>query len=382
MSISLYAFASPLLRICCKHLHQFSAITIIVTSVLMMTGCGDQNKNTAVKPDVTFTIPIQKTVPTYLELVGQAQGFEDIEIRARVEGYLQTIDFKEGTFVEKDTLLYTIDPKQLETDVQTLEARYKKTAGDVERLTPLLKKQAVSQQELDNAIAARDAAKAQLESSKLNVDYATIKAPISGIVGVSQVKAGSLVGRGENTLLTTISQVDPIIYQVGLSEAEYLKLTNRDKKNPETKSNIGLILADGSTYEFPGEFESADRSIDAQTGTLKVKVKFKNPKRILRPGQSGRLRVITDAAEGALLIPQRAVSEIQGVYNVAVITNENKISLRTVKVGSRTNDGLWVITEGLKADERVVVEGLQRVREGIEVNAKPYTPPTGDKSAP
>jgi membrane fusion protein, multidrug efflux system len=358
----------------------FLLFGFVLGIITLITACGDQNKNTAAKPDVTFTTPIQKTVPTYLELVGQAQGFEDIEIRARVEGYLQTIDFKEGTFVEKDTLLYTIDPTQLQTDVETLKARYNKTQNDVERLTPLLKKQAVSQQELDNAIAARDAAKAQLENSQLNVDYATIKAPISGIVGVSQVKAGSLVGRGENTLLTTISQVDPIIYQVGLSEAEYLKLTNRDKKNPETKSNIGLVLADGSTYEFPGEFESADRSIDAQTGTLKVKVKFNNPKRILRPGQSGRLRVITDAAEGALLIPQKSVSEIQGTYNVAVVGDDNKVSLRSIKVGSRT-DGYWVVTEGLKPNERVVVEGLQRVRDGIEVNAKPYTPPANEKPA-
>jgi membrane fusion protein (multidrug efflux system) len=365
-----------------SHSHYVFRVLLLVIGALLLSACDNKSKTVGAKPEVTFTTPIQKTVPTYLELVGQAQGFEDVEIRARMEGYLQTIDFKEGTFVEKDSLLYTIDPTQLKTDVETLKARYTKTQNDVERLTPLLVKQAVSKQELDNAIAARDAAKAQLENSQLNVDYATIKAPIAGIVGVSQVKAGSLVGRGENTLLTTISQVDPIIYQVGLSETEYLKLTNRDKKNPETKSNIGLILADGSTYEFAGEFESADRSIDAQTGTLKVKVKFNNPKRILRPGQSGRLRVITDAAEGALLIPQRAVSEIQGIYNVAVVTADNKISLRTVKVGSRTNDGYWVITEGLKPDERVVVEGLQRVRDGIEVNAKPYTPPAGEKTAP
>lgn len=355
-----------------------TALCAMVVLSVSLSAC-DKKAPQAVIPEVTFTTPTQKTVPTYLELVGQAQGFEDIEIRARVEGYLKSIDFKEGTFVEKDSLLYTIDPKQLEADYENIKARYTKTQNDVDRLTPLLAKQAVSKQELDNAVAARDAAKAQLENAQLNVDYATIKAPISGIVGVSHVKAGSLVGRGENTLLTTISQVDPIIYQVGLSETEYLKLINRDKKNPETKSNIALILADGSTYEFPGEFESADRSIDAQTGTLKVKVKFNNPKRVLRPGQSGRLRVITDAAEGALLIPQRAVSEIQGIYNVAVITNENKISLRTVKVGSRTADGYWVITEGLKPEDRVVVEGLQRVREGIEVNAKPYTPPTTNK---
>lgn len=363
------------------HFFTLGIVGVVLTTSLLITACDKKQKSAAAIPDVTFVTPTQKTVPTYLELVGQAQGFEDIEIRARVEGYLKTIDFKEGTFVEKDSLLYTIDPKQLETDYENIKARYTKAENDVERLTPLLAKQAVSKQELDNATAARDAAKAQLENAQLNVDYATIKAPISGIVGVSQVKAGSLVGRGENTLLTTISQVDPIIYQVGLSEAEYLKLVNRDKKNPETKSNIALILADGSTYEFAGEFESADRSIDAQTGTLKVKVKFNNPKRILRPGQSGRLRVITDAAEGALLIPQRAVSEIQGVYNVAVIGSDNKISLRTVKVGSRTNDGYWVITDGLKADDRVVVEGLQRVREGIEVNAKPYTPPANEKSA-
>jgi len=331
---------------------------------------------------------VQKDVPVYLEVVGQTKGSQDVEIRARVEGYLNKVAFTEGTFVKKGQLLYQIDPLPLraalanaKASLATAEARLQKTNNDVARYRPLAEQQAVSQQELDNAISAQDAARAQVDAGKAAVDKATldlgythITAPIDGLVGTTEVKAGNLVGRGESTLLTTVSQVDPILFRAGISEAEYLRLAKRALEQSAAergpKREIDLILADGTVLDQKGQVAAIERAVDPTTGTLTVQFIFPNPGRLVRPGQYGRARFVVETKAGALLVPQRAVQELQNLYSVAVGGNDNKVAFRNVKVGPRV-DGLWVIEDGLKPGETVVVEGLQKAREGAAVSPKP-----------
>jgi membrane fusion protein (multidrug efflux system) len=344
-------------------------------------------------PEVLVTEPIQRDVPVYMELVGQAIGFQDVEIRARVEGFLETVAFTEGSLVRKGQLLYRIDPKPLQAilanakaNMATSQARLEKAANDVKRLTPLAAQQAVSQQELDNATAQRDAAIAQVDANKAAVEkaefdlgYTTIDAPLDGLIGTTKVKAGNLVGRGESTLLVTISQIDPILFRAGIAEAEYLKVARRMQEQQaqgivqKEKTPIQLILADGSVHPHEGRLDAVERNIDTTTGTIALQIKFPNPERLVRPGQFGRVRFVIDLKKNALLVPQRAVQELQNLYSLAVVGPDNKVSFRNAKVGPR-EDSLWVIEEGLKPGERVIVEGLQRVREGLVVAPK-ATPP-------
>jgi membrane fusion protein (multidrug efflux system) len=340
-----------------------------------LVACNKAPEKAAMVPEVVVATPLQRDVPIYVDLVGEAQGAQDVEIRARVEGYLQTVNFTEGSFVNKGTLLYQIDPKPLQADLANVQARLTKARGDVERFEPLFKKQAVSRQELDNAIAARDAALAQVELASLNLGYATIRSPIDGIVGITNIKPGNLVGRGESTLLTTVSMIDPIVFSVGISEAEYFKVAKRGPRAQDRPGlDVELNLANGETYPHKGSFMAVDRGVDAQTGTLLVKFAFANPDRLIRPGQYGRVRVTAETLSGALLVPQRAIKEIQGLYQLAVLGSDNKVTLRMVKTGARFGD-LWVISEGIKPGEQIVVEGLQRVRDGMLVSPKTATQP-------
>jgi membrane fusion protein (multidrug efflux system) len=342
-------------------------------------------------PEVYVTDVVQKDVPTYLELVGQTVGFQDVEVRARVEGFLETMTFREGTFVQKGALLYTIDRKPLEAilaaakaDQATAEARLAKASNDVSRYTPLAAKQAVSQQELDDARAQQDAARSQVEAAKaavekatLDLGYTRVNAPISGLVGVTLVKPGNLVGRGENTLLTTISQLDPILFRVGVTEADYLRVRRRAEAgggDARQGMDIQLTLADNSLYPHKGRLGPVERAVDATTGTLGVQLEFANPGMVLRPGQYGRARILLETRPNAVLVPQRAVQELQNLRSVAVVDASNKVGFRNVKVGQRV-DSLWVVDEGLKPGDKVVVEGLQRIREGMTVVAKPAPEP-------
>lgn len=344
-------------------------------------------------PEVLVTEPIQRDVPVYMELVGQAIGFQDVEIRARVEGFLETVAFTEGSLVRKGQLLYKIDPKPLQAilanakaNMATSQARLEKATNDVKRLTPLAAQQAVSQQELDNATAQRDAAIAQVDANKAAVEkaefdlgYTTIYAPLDGLIGTTKVKAGNLVGRGESTLLVTISQIDPILFRAGIAEAEYLRVARRMQEQQaqgivqKEKTPIQLILADGSVHPHEGRLDAVERNIDTTTGTIALQIKFPNPERLVRPGQFGRVRFVIDQKKNALLVPQRAVQELQNLYSLAVVGPDNKVSFRNAKVGPR-EDSLWVIEEGLKPGERVIVEGLQRVREGLVVAPKAAPP--------
>jgi membrane fusion protein (multidrug efflux system) len=373
-------------------------IVVLAATASMPVAC-KKEQAAGPAPEVYVADVVQKDVPVYTEVVGQTKGSQDVEIRARVEGYLNSVNFTEGTFVTTGTLLYQIDPKPLEAalanakaDLATAEARLGRTNNDVARYRPLAEQQAISRQELDNALSAQEAARAMVDAQKAAVDkatldlgYAHITSPIDGLVGTTNVKAGNLVGRGESTLLTTVSQVDPILFRGGISEAEYLRLARRRdevKNKPAAEApGIELILADGTVHPHKGRVDAIERAVDPTTGTLAVQVRFANPQRLIRPGQYGRARFESELKQGALLVPQRAVAELQNLYSVAVVGSDNKVTFRNVKVGPRV-DGLWVIEEGLKPGEKVVVEGLQKVREGAVVSPKPMAAaPAGSGAA-
>jgi membrane fusion protein (multidrug efflux system) len=359
----------------------------VVTASVLCAACEKPAPVAAPPTEVYVADVVQKDVPVYLELVGQTVGFQDVELRARVEGFLDSMNFREGSFVRQGALLYEIDKKPLEAtlaqakaDQSTAEARLAKANNDVARYTPLAAKQAVSQQELDDARAAQDAARSQVEAAKaavakatLDLSYTRVTAPISGMVGTTLVKPGNLVGRGQNTLLTTISQIDPMLFRVGVTEADYLRVAKREPSRvgeAPRASGIQLTLSDGTVYPHTGRVSTVDRAVDPTTGTLGLQLEFPNPQQLLRPGQYGRARLLLETKPGALLVQQRAVQELQNLYSVAVVGGDNKVALRNVKVGQRV-DALWVIEEGVKPGERVVVEGLQRISDGMTVAPKP-----------
>ena len=367
-----------------------------LAAALLLSACGKKEAAKLPTPEVYVTPVIAKDVPVSLELVGQTRGSQDVEIRARVEGYLESVKFTEGTFVTRGTPLYQIDPKPFEAtlaaaraDLATARARLQKSSNDVARYEPLAAQKAISQQELDNALSARDAAKAQVDAAAAAVDkatldlgYTSITAPLDGIVGTTKVKAGNLVGRGESTLLTTVSKVDPILFRAGISEAEYLRIAKRAQESKEKAGNaeVTLILADGTVLPDKGRIDAIEREVDPTTGTLAVQFTFPNPHRLVRPGQYGRARFVIETKTGALLVPQRAVQELQNLYSVATVGADNKVAFKSVKVGPR-EQGLWVIEEGLKPGETVVVEGLQRIREGMTVTTKPAAAMPGSPAA-
>jgi membrane fusion protein, multidrug efflux system len=360
---------------------------VATIAAALALGCKKKEEAPPPSPPEVYVVPVvQRDVPVYLDLVGQTQGFQDVEIRARVEGFLDRMDFEEGSFVKKGELLYQIDPKPFQAavagaqaDVATARARLEKATNDVERYTPLVLKQAVSRQELDNARSAQDAAKSQVEAAnaavdqaKLKLGYTRIVAPISGLVGTTKVKPGNLVGRGEPTLLTTISQIDPILFVVGVSEQDYLRIARRKpgQTSAGARTGIDLTLTDGTVYPYTGRVGTIERAVNPATGTLGVQLVFPNPELILRPGVYGRARVLVDQDKNALLVPQRAVQEQQNLYRVAVVNPDNTVAFRSVQVGPRV-DKLWVIKEGLKPGEQVVSEGLQSISDGMAVRTTP-----------
>ena len=368
-------------------------VLALLTAAALAGACTKEPPPPPPPAEVLVTGVVQRDVPVYLELVGQAFGSQDVEIRARVEGFLETVNFREGSIVRQGELLYTIDRKPLEAilaqaraDQKTAEARLAKADNDVRRYTPLVAKQAVSQQELDDARAEQDASKSQVDAAKaavekatLDLGYTRITAPLSGLVGTTNLKAGNLVGRGESTLLTTISKIDPILFKVGATEADYLRVarrnSDRNSGDAPRAEGIQLTLADGTVYKQTGKLTTVDRAVDPKTGTLGLEITFPNPEQLLRPGQYGRARLLLEMRSNAILIPQRAVMELQNLYSVALVDGGGKVEFRNVKVGPRV-DTLWVIDEGLKPGDRVIVEGLQRVKAGDTVNAKPM--PAGE----
>ena len=365
--------------------------TMLMTGLLVtaLSACSDEQPSAA--PEVYVAEVVQQDVPVYMEIVGQTRGSQDVDIRARVEGFLDSINFSEGSFVHEGDLLYQIDPKPLEAalaqakgNLATSQARLDQATVTVNRMKPLAEQQAVSLQELDNALANQHAARAEVDAGKAAVDkaeldlgYTRIKSPIDGIVGITEVKAGNLVGSGESTLLTTVSKVDPILFRWrdqrgGLPEnvAQHGDRTSRPAE--EERCHVNCYWQTAVEFPHTGTLEAVERAVDPTTGTLSLQVSFPNPERLLRPGQYGRLRFASEIKKDALLVLQRAVQEFQDEFNVAVVGPDDTVSIRSVKVGPRVGD-LWVIEEGLEPGDRVVVEGLQRLRDGISVNAVPVS---------
>jgi membrane fusion protein (multidrug efflux system) len=358
--------------------------------VFLSTGC-EKEKPAAPPPpppEVLVTEVVQQDVPIYSEWLGTTDGSINAQIRARVQGYLQSRDYREGTFVKAGDLLFTIDPRpyqaalnQAKGDLARAEANLGKTQLDVARYTPLAKEGAISQQELDNAVQANqankasvEAARAALQQAELNLGWTRITSPIDGIAGIAVAQIGDLIGI--NTALTTVSRVDPIKVSFPLSEREYLKFADRiavamkaEQRAEQHGPPLELILADGGVYPEPGGFALPDREVDLKTGTIMVVSYFPNSNNILRPGLYAKVRTVTETKKGALLVAQRAVQELQGSYRVAVVGADNKVEFRPVKVGARIGS-LWIIDEGLKPGERVVAEGLQKVKDGLTVNPK------------
>jgi len=386
----------------------------IIASVILLAsvGCGKSEQSQAHPPEVEVVQVEQKDVPIWKEWVGTLDGLVNAQVRPQVTGYLLRQTYPEGSFVRKGQLLFEIDPRTFqaaldqtkaqvanaEQQLAQAEANQVKAQLDVNRYVPLAKEQAVTQQDLDNAIQANraaeaqvraakaqiDAANAQVAAAQLNLGFTKIVSLIDGIAGVAQAQIGDLVG--PTTLLTTVSTVDPIKVYFPVSERGYLDYV---KENPDAAKRaaqerelaLELILADGALYPHKGRFSFADRSVDVKTGTLRLEGLFPNPGNILRPGQFARVRAITTTKKGALLIPQRAVTELQGSYQVAIVGSDNKVSIRAVKVGERVGTE-WIIDEGLKPGDRVVAEGVQRAKAGITVNPKPFKAMSKTKSEP
>jgi membrane fusion protein (multidrug efflux system) len=377
-----------------------AVVDVALAGLLAATlGCGKKEAPPPPPPEVKVAPVLQRDVPVFVDAIGQTRGSTEIEVRARVEGFLESVNFKEGSVVSKGQLLYTIDPRPLETTVAQAkgseaeaQAQLARAKQDVVRYEPLVAKNAISRQEYETAVQVQRAAEASLEAaraarkrSEIDLGYTRVEAPASGIVGKTEVYPGTLVGRGQSTLLTRISQVDTIHVRVSIPERDFIaynrKGEERRKAGNATPLKFELVLSDGSVHAEKGSLVFVDRAVDAQTGTILVEVAFPNPGGMVRPGQYARVRVAIDEKKGAILVPQRAVSELQGVYNVAVVKPDDTVEIRMVQAAERVGT-LWVMDAGLKAGDRIVVDGIQKVRPGIKVKALPTTIEEAGASAP
>ncbi|MGD1075595.1 MAG: efflux RND transporter periplasmic adaptor subunit [Thermodesulfovibrionales bacterium] len=356
-----------------------------ICSTVILSGCKQQEEAAPPPPVVEIVDVIQKDVPISSEWVGTADGFVNATIRAQVHGYLIKQDYREGDLVKRGQVLFEIDPRTFETAVEfakgqlaAQQARWDTAKANLNRVKPLAEQNAVSQKDLDDAIGAEHAAhaavisaQAAVDKAELDLGFTRVTSLIDGIAGIAKAQIGNLVGPGATEELTTISTVNPIKVYVQISEQEYMKAMER-QRDKIRGSPVELILADGSVYPHKGEFAFADRQVDVRTGTIKVATLFPNPGNLLRPGQFAKIRVITETKKGALLVPQRAVTEMQGRYLVAVVGQDNKVSIRPVKATEKVGSD-WIIEEGLKPQDRIVAEGIQKVKEGLTVNPKPFT---------
>ncbi len=439
-------------KLAMKNLHKFNlsvsaAALLLAIAVLIFSGCSavsppKTEASTPPPPTVVVAEVVKKTMPIYSEYVGQTKAAETVEVRARVEGILRKVYFKEGTPVRAGALLFSIDKApyeatlqsakallskaeadlaqakqrtdviQAEAELADAQATLSKTEQDLRRLLPLAKEKAVTEIELDAAIAAEKsaraivksrqanvtnleaavkytveranaevlAAKARIIQAELDLGYCDIFSPFSGVIGFKNVDEGNLVGRGEATLLATISRSDPLMVDVSLSEIEFLNLTDPTKGGaPKSGRRIEMILANDSVLPYAGSLKVVDRTVDPQTGTLKVQVSFQNPGSYLKPGQFARIRAVTEEVNDAVVIPLRAVQELQGAKTVMVVDTQNKVSVRTISIGQKSENEV-IVLDGLKPGERVIVEGMQKVRPGSEVKLaeNPTPQPTGE----
>jgi membrane fusion protein, multidrug efflux system len=339
-------------------------------------------------PEVEVAEVIQKAIPVYQEYVATMDGLMNATILAQVQGYLIKQNYREGDFVKKGTALFEIDPRSFEASLDVAKAvlaRHQAVLqtdkATLERILPLAEARAVSQKDKDDAsgrvqVAEAQvlAAQAEVRKAELALSFTKITSPIDGIAGAAKAQIGDLVGPPQVQVLTTVSTVNPIKVYVPISEREYLQAVERTKtrKADPRKTQFDLVLTDGTAWPHKGTLGFADRQVDPQTGTIRVAILFPNPENILRPGQYAKVRALMKTDKGALMVPQRAVSDLQGIYQVAVVEGDNTVKIRNVKVGERF-EGFWIIQEGLKLGERVIAEGTQKVREGVKVSPKPYS---------
>jgi RND family efflux transporter MFP subunit len=368
---------------------------LLPVTTVFVAGCGSPKAASPLpSPEVEVASVVQKDVPIYSEWVATLDGYVNAQIQPQVAGYVIRQTYKEGSFVRKGQILFQIDPRpfqafldQANAQLAQAQAQLGKTQMDVDRDTPLAKARAIAQSQLDNDVqanraaqAAVKAAEAQVEQAKLNLEFTDVKSLLDGISGIAQVQIGNLVN--PTTVLTSVSQINPIKAYFSISEQEYIHFADRinaetQKETPTNGPPFELILADGSVYPHKGVGLLTNRQVDVATGSIQVISSFPNPKNALRPGQFGRLRAAPEIRNGALLVPQKAVTELQGTYQLAVVNADNKVSIRAVKVGARVGP-LWIVESGVKPGELVIVEGLQKVQNGSTVKIKQAAPAKGD----
>jgi RND family efflux transporter MFP subunit len=368
---------------------------VLPAALFLVAGCGSPKAAPAVPiPEVEVASVLQRDVPIFSEWVATLDGYINAQIQPQVAGYVIRQTYKEGSFVREGQILFQIDPRpfqalldQANAQLAQAQAQLGKTEMDVNRDTPLAKERAIAQSQLDNDIQARAAAEAavkaaesQVEQARLNLEFTEVKSLVDGIAGIAQVQIGNLVN--PTAVLTTVSQVNPIKAYFSISEQEYIRFADRintetQKEIPSNGPPFELILADGSVYPHKGAGLLTNRQVDVATGSIQVVCSFPNPKNALRPGQFGRLRAAPEMRNGALLVPQKAVTELQGTYQLAVVGADNKVSIRAVKVGDRVGPG-WIVESGVKAGDLVIVEGLQKVQNGSAVKIKHIQPAKGD----
>lgn len=379
-------------------------IFFLVSCLVLLAACGNgEEQQKAAEPQkapaavpVGVMVPVPRDVPVYGEFVGRTDAKETVEIRARVEGFLKNRLFEEGSLVKAGDVLFEIESRQYDeairraqADLDRQQALLAKAATDLSRFETLYKQRAISRDEYDTKVTSQkdmaaqaERAKAELETARRDLSYTKVTAPISGRIGRSLVKPGTLVGKGENTLLAEISSVDPIYVDFNISEREYLMLVRdmieaKKQGRPDDPTQLTLILADDSVYPHPGQADMADRAIDTKTGTLPVRAFFPNPDGILKPGQFAKVKALIDTRKGALCVPRQAVLDIQGAKTLYVAGKDGTVEAKTVTLGPVVDD-LVAVTQGLAPADAVIVEGAQKVRPGARVTPMPVAPaPTG-----
>jgi len=373
--------------------HAFFRIIIIFCSVsLFLAGCKKEQKPAPPPPVVEVMEVIQRDIPIQHEWVGTTDGMVNATIRAQVTGYLIRQNYKEGDLVKKGQVLFEIDPRPFQAALDQAkgalaqqEAQYENARANLARVRPLAEQNALSKKDLDDsigteqsALAAVTAAKAAVEKARLDLGFTKITSLIDGMAGLARAQVGDLIGPAQAGELTTVSTINPIKVYFTISEQAYIDFMKQFSSEAAflehaRKLELELVLAEGSLYPYKGTIYAYDREVNVRTGTLRVAALFPNPADLLRPGQFVSVRVLLGTKKGALLVPQRAVTELQGSYQVAVLGTDNRIDIRTVKAGDLAGS-FWIIDEGLKPGERIVVEGVQKVKQGIAVTAKPFVP--------
>ena len=367
-----------------------------VVLILAISACkpGAGEVQQAPLMEVQATASERRDVPLSIEMVGSTLGIQDVPIRTRVEGFLETMNFQEGTFVEKDQLLYTVDPQpfqaklvEAQSQLAAAQTNLARAAADLSRIRPLAEMKAVSEQDLDAAVAQEAAnragvraAEAAVDLAEIELSYTKIFAPITGLIGLTKARPGEFVGRDPNpVVLNVLSDIDPIRVRFSISEREYLIMARtymadnqvkQTRQRTDQKKDLVLILADGTEHPDKGGVVAVAQSIDQETGTFTVEASFPNPNKILLPGQFARVRALYEVLENVVVVPRRAISEMQGLFRVYVVNDAGEVSVRTVELGPNTGNDV-VIESGLEADETVIVEGLQKVRPGMTVKIVP-----------